>query len=602
MVGTKENPYLLTNRRHFYNLAWLQYLGYFNEETEGAITKQYYFSLSNDIDCNGLALPPIGTTKYPFIGNFDGQNHTISNYTITDNYNTLHNTSHPSIIDDASKGYHTSGAETINYCSIVGTFGVIGSYNNIPSATYFSTIPSLGNLYLDEVTISTKSTQVLVGAIAGYVNAPIDNCGVHYVKFDISGNTKKIDSFNHLSDYALIGSYNKEKYTWDGDESGDNGYGTSTDIKELSTISDGDIKNSHAYPFRWESEDVVTHDGGSQNMTFYNGTDTGTGEVSYVTTTLTASTKNNNIGYFVGSDLKSAANKKANYENFYYPNTDTESYNLPYTDKDGIIHPAPSQKIKNYLAENGTYLLRISSNSFITKSEGLTNNDSYCLIENAQIGLWKGTALLPTRSIWLAPIMAGSFKFVLFNPDNKKEMAFSIKQLTRSTPGHYDTYFTSYKEVKKYEHLLSGKAYYFEYEITKEDINAGHEYVIVCDDTATAPYFAYLDLGSDGSDSPTQNALNFDFVIKEALDGKEELQKIKTYDSESKKYVANSSFTPSYLSFAISETSSSSAIFAFRRLIDNSGGVLYYSSLGSAYLTPCGSGTKKEVSSSDCNS
>ena len=36
--GTANDPYILTTPRHVYNLAWLQYLGMFNETSSGALT------------------------------------------------------------------------------------------------------------------------------------------------------------------------------------------------------------------------------------------------------------------------------------------------------------------------------------------------------------------------------------------------------------------------------------------------------------------------------------------------------------------------------------------------------------------------------------
>ena len=40
---------------------------------------------------NGLTLPPIGTEIFPFLGNFDGNNCTISNFTISNDDPTLSN-------------------------------------------------------------------------------------------------------------------------------------------------------------------------------------------------------------------------------------------------------------------------------------------------------------------------------------------------------------------------------------------------------------------------------------------------------------------------------------------------------------------------------
>ena len=52
--GTTNNPFIIKNQRHLYNLAWLQYLGYFNKQATGNYAKykagsgtltQYSFSI-----------------------------------------------------------------------------------------------------------------------------------------------------------------------------------------------------------------------------------------------------------------------------------------------------------------------------------------------------------------------------------------------------------------------------------------------------------------------------------------------------------------------------------------------------------------------------
>lgn len=67
-VGTEENPYLITNKEE------LQLMNY---HLAG------WFKLENDIDLNGEEFTPIATKDIAFRGNLDGQEHTISNYTIT---------------------------------------------------------------------------------------------------------------------------------------------------------------------------------------------------------------------------------------------------------------------------------------------------------------------------------------------------------------------------------------------------------------------------------------------------------------------------------------------------------------------------------------
>ena len=75
--GSFEKPSRITNAVHLYNLAWLQYLGYFNRrEGFNNDRDQTYFALDGNIDMRGRAIPPIGTEEYPFIGKFNGNGKT----------------------------------------------------------------------------------------------------------------------------------------------------------------------------------------------------------------------------------------------------------------------------------------------------------------------------------------------------------------------------------------------------------------------------------------------------------------------------------------------------------------------------------------------
>ncbi|MDY4643209.1 MAG: hypothetical protein SO410_04125, partial [Candidatus Enterosoma sp.] len=227
--GTADTPYLIKNQRHLYNLAWLQYLGEFNKtDTDpSTIDKQYYFKRDDSLKDSGLdrkdfVLPPIGTESNPFLGNFDGNNVTINNLTVSNNFNDLNK--HPYNV--------TSDSFNKENIQIVGFFGIIGSHN-ILSYSYSSVINSVSNLYLNNVTINTSSKNTLCGIFAGYANASISYCGVHYATIKIGSHVTKIDAFNNVSSYTLIGDYNQDGYEWEDKPGGDVGYGTSTDIRQL---------------------------------------------------------------------------------------------------------------------------------------------------------------------------------------------------------------------------------------------------------------------------------------------------------------------------------------------------------------------------------
>ena len=77
--GSEEKPYGIRTPRHLYNLAWLQYMGYFNN-------KQLHFELADNVNMSGWTLPPIGTEDNPFISIFNGNGYVVSNLTVSNNF------------------------------------------------------------------------------------------------------------------------------------------------------------------------------------------------------------------------------------------------------------------------------------------------------------------------------------------------------------------------------------------------------------------------------------------------------------------------------------------------------------------------------------
>lgn len=212
--GSAETPYIINSSTHVYNLAWLQYLGYFNEDkshvvngqivsgADGVLDKQYYFILENDIEMNGMYIPPIGTEANPFLGNFNGNNHVISDFTTSNILGDSHISKKPTVVTSLSN------------LDIIGFFGVVGE---LPSTdlTYNSATNSIYNFGLDNFEIeSQKSTNGnLVGLAAGYLNGDIAGVGIGESKFNLaSGITaipnNRIDSSkttSNISDYGLVG-------------------------------------------------------------------------------------------------------------------------------------------------------------------------------------------------------------------------------------------------------------------------------------------------------------------------------------------------------------------------------------------------------------
>jgi hypothetical protein len=245
--GTKDDPYIITNRRHLYNLAWLQYIGHFNQASEDGVITPVYFKVATttansgatttdtkyttpaDIDCEGLVLPPIGTSQYPFVGIFDGNDSVIRNYTVTDKLADMTNA--PNEIRNNATYKDDSG--TLKHCSIIGTFGVVGLLDDKVKAVDSSNSSSttftisggvktdVSNFYVDQVTIKPTASNTLAGLIVGYANANVSYCGAYRSKIAFNSGTSKLDvkvssddAFSNVSSYTLIGDYNPDAVSW----------------------------------------------------------------------------------------------------------------------------------------------------------------------------------------------------------------------------------------------------------------------------------------------------------------------------------------------------------------------------------------------------
>ncbi len=198
-TGTSDDPYVINKPIHLYNLAWLQYIGYFTDET--------YFIIEDDLDMSGWTLPPIGTTNHPFIGHLDGYDKThgknqehaavISNLTISNDYSDYNR--HPSSITNVSG---------LNCMGFFGVFGKEGESYEDDKA------PSAKNFYLKGLSVESEESSNLIGMAAGYVNGVLEGVGVADSKIELPTD-KTLSTYgsytSNLSDYTTVG-YCEEKY------------------------------------------------------------------------------------------------------------------------------------------------------------------------------------------------------------------------------------------------------------------------------------------------------------------------------------------------------------------------------------------------------
>lgn len=270
--SSEEKAYVISSSTHFYNLAWLQYLGYFNAAggaNNGRL--QSYFKLTKNIDMSELqrngtvsALPPIGTEQYPFIGNFNGNGHKIDNVFVSNLMSDLivRPTTYKTATDDNNNEvlavYGTAGTTT-KAVNIVGLFGVTGDYGvsaeakgvvsgsneytnkfkdslSLPTAAttsgadevYYG-VMKVGNLYTDHLSVKSASSKTLVGLAAGYASASLNNVGVYRCSITVNAGATGLSDSAPFSNYSLLGDYNDAVITWDEKPSGSGGGGSGND-------------------------------------------------------------------------------------------------------------------------------------------------------------------------------------------------------------------------------------------------------------------------------------------------------------------------------------------------------------------------------------
>ena len=193
--GTEESPFLIAQPVQLYYFAWLQDMGYYNDDgtnaANGYMEAPVYFKVTANLDMTGYTLPAIGTADQPFMGVFDGDYHVISNLTVT-NADTVYQ--QPAHTDDIL------GAQ------IVGFFGVIGALD--PAYVYDSVTPTAQNFALSNVTVRTDDPTddvSLIGIVAGYVNGVVENVLVADCTVAIASGIGALAYTTNQSDYTLVG-------------------------------------------------------------------------------------------------------------------------------------------------------------------------------------------------------------------------------------------------------------------------------------------------------------------------------------------------------------------------------------------------------------
>ena len=581
--GTESNPYVIARPVHLYNFAWLQYMGTYNKlDSDGNLIPTYFKIESDETDDNGNAvldmsgtnysiLPPIGTETNPFVGNFDGNNTIIKGLTTSSNDFKLK----PASVKDYTEPH------------ILGFFGYVGQTSTTITG-YDSSINTISNLYIDDYTVknTSNSPDVLVGLLAGYANAQINNSGVLTAQFDLVSGSTSYSSYGKISKYSLIGDYNADNFTWAGKPSGgsgDIGYGTSTDIRalydEMSRLNlmegtTGVISSSTVLPFKCSDDSALSGGEGSKTITTYGRSLT----INY-SKSISVAEGATNIGYYSGPEIKT-------YKDYFAKTKASDDYEIDY---DNITVAEKSEvetvdsNIKTYLTTEIDELTRKGDSALVLSGTNYLDTSSlgvkggYNLIKNAKVGNYEGDLLIPYRSIWVAPIQPGKFQMIIVNKSNQTAR-LAVWKVQRNTPKDYSTGFVNAYydstvvgvEIPSYSGSGAYIPYYYGVEVTQEDIDNGYEFVITKYIAGANVYITYIDVGANGGDGEDtdDNKSPIDFVyFKES---KLVPIQTKTTDTDGNvTYSNNSSYVYSNAFFEVDGTSTGTLKVQFKRTLSS---------------------------------
>lgn len=607
---SEANAFLITQPRHMYNFAWLQYLNTYNstvvsEPTSDAngTLQQYYFRIPDtvkEIDMTGWTLPPIGTEETPFIGNFNGNNCVIKGLTTTNAITESTNIKKPNNLTKYAFG------------NIVGMFGLIGYKDsnvvtiNEKNYEYSSTIASVSHMILDDMTVESNASTTLIGLLAGYVNASVSYVGIHYSSMKLASGVGEISEFDNLSKYTLIGDYNDKSggIDWTGKPgSAGIGFGGSLDILSMYNRMKYISTNSWDYPSLNvpSNIDEGSHPKGGSAMPLIvsNMVDS-----DYYSSNAQEITASNNIGYYTGNDAKIYSKNTKN-------NLDSADYTLSpdgkitdikiYTSKSNIsgaqdptveVESEIKSDILSLVNEERLYGIRL--NSQISQNNPVTINGAIIAGQDYT------TATIPQDAVWFVPQMNGTVKIVLATLNNGTQ-GFSLYRINRtsdsseanpynralSSPEIIDTVVdgsnTLYDQTWVRE-LATKKIYYFEI-----PVEANQEYALG-QSNSNGSYLIYLDVGQNAGAEPEYSGTisNIDFVYVRTDGQNTVYQNITAEDYDSSDVV-----------FSITGTTTSEVILYFKR--KETLGVLYFVSGTGVTVTSSGSGANSLAKNENCD-
>lgn len=483
--GTEEDPYIISNAKHLYNLAWLQNKNQFD-------SRKFYFKvceivgegdnvqhIPTTIDMAGKifgtddegksgAIPPIGTKENPFKGYFDGFGSTISNLWVS------------TVKDDWKEQPEGSGDYTSKY---VGLFGAISEEAIVE------------DFILDRVEVKSHIPDAKIGIVCGYVDAMIKNVGVYNGILHVSAGT------GVKSDYSLIGEKNP-RIVWDDMPTVDSAY---KDDVEGGQDAGGAIKidvNEDGFPTLGSAYTVVPDSAIDRAFIVGSGVDTATGKLS-ATNYIYSSTINSRTaaGQTFGTNGtvgNLSDNTKHTYEKFStseYTSTNTKLVEYGLEVNSDFIDRLPKNKNQQVkIIDTGTTAPKWNSPA--------AGNPNVTLRGDYDKDGSPDEIVIPDNSIWFKPLAPGNciISFTVVNMSGNRDKYRSIYRYKRDDDGNIiESSWTETRFTFLNSRFGNSDLVVFQYYIDPQDVAEEYEFVIGAPDGISDDSIAFYFLALAGA-------------------------------------------------------------------------------------------------------
>ena len=414
--GAENDPYVISNAYHFYNMSWLINLG--------KIPADSHFELKEgigEIDIAGQldgtmgrsgAIPPIGTSSQPFTGSFNGNGVVIKNLWVS---------------TDPADWYEQPGQYTsYDLGTDVGLFGNVGYGADI------------SNFYLENIEVTTTTSNATLGILAGYVDGNMSNIGVKNAKLSFKNGSETTVS----SGYSLVGETSKY-VSWD-------------DLPSIEEGGSGDlIIDPNNIKYR-------NDEGENRNNIFSSVRDVDDsvlGHAYYVP----------GLSITEPRPVPTALYKYTTTVSFHDQKVNGKQYVLHHAENPTLISTQAQQE--EYNVDKALFDIVKGGANYAIDTSGAVNFTSLQSYTEQSLGL---SLALPKNCIWFNPIVPGECTVAFTRQNNSGDNIMSIYRYKRS--GNSIDQSTIEEIILSIPPMGNGLVVCFSLHIDEDDL--GYEYVI----------------------------------------------------------------------------------------------------------------------------